>query len=239
MSSKSFRALLSGSIGILAVGLASAGTLAEYNSLAAWNAAVSNVSSYRISQLTTGLGGETTPPEVLGGMPVSFGPGVFTGDTGSGVIYNDGVYGTGIQYFSDDPRANGQHNAIAAVTVAFGAPDDISALAFDLGAGDGPSDIDISVNGSALAPIVVSSLFPTMFLGVSDTKGPITSVTFSAVGNNAGEMDVINGFQTAHARPTAAPELSSMAAPAALTLLFGLLAVLEGRRRAARHAGCR
>lgn len=130
----------------------------------------------------------------------------------------------------------GQHSAIASVTVAFSAPADISALAFDLGAGDGPADIDISVNGSKLAPVVVSSRFPTMFFGVTDTKGPITSVTFSAVGSNdPGEMDVINGYETAHARPTAAPEISSVAAPAALTLLFGLLAVLvEGRRRSER-----
>jgi hypothetical protein len=239
MSLKTFCVLLSGLIGISAAGLAAAGTLTEFGSLADWNAAVSNVSSYRISQLMTGLGGETTPPEVLGGMPVSFGLGVFTGDTHSGVIYNDGIYGTGVQYFSDDPLAMGQRDATASVTVAFGVPDDISALAFDLGAGDGPSDIDISVNGSALAPVVVSSTFPTMFFGVTDTKGPITSVTFSSVGNDHGEMDAINGYETASARPTAAPEISPMAAPAALTLLFGLLAVLEGRRRSVRHTGCR
>ncbi|MGH8199052.1 MAG: hypothetical protein ACREVO_01585 [Steroidobacteraceae bacterium] len=195
---------------------------------------MSSVAGYQIAQLTKGMGAQT-PPEVLGGMPVNFGPGQFNGDTDSGVIYNDGIYGTGIQYFSDDPLAMAQRDANAAVTVAFGAPDDISALAFDLGAGDGPSDIDISVNGSALAPVVVSSLFPTMFFGVTDTKGPITSVTFSSVGDNHGEMDVINGFETAHARPTAAPEISSVAAPAALTLLFGLLAVLEGRRRSVRR----
>ena len=111
MSSKSFRALLSGVIGILAAGLASAGTLTEYSSLAAWNAPVSNVSSYRISQLTTGLGGETTPPRSPRRHARELRAGVFTGDTGSGVIYNDGVYGTGVQYFSDDPRAEGQHGA--------------------------------------------------------------------------------------------------------------------------------
>lgn len=228
MSSKTFHALLSGLVGISVAGLAAAGALSEFGSLAAWNAAVSNVASYQISEPT----GEET---LFGGTPVAFGPGTFTGDSQSGVLYNDGLYGTGIQYFSDDPRAMGQHDAIASVTVAFGAPADISALAFDLGAGDGPADIDISVNGSKLAPVVVSSLFPTMFFGVTDTKGPITSVTFSAVGSNdPGEMDVINGYETAHARPTAAPEISSVAAPAALTLLFGVLAVLEGRRRASR-----
>lgn len=233
MSSKILRTLLSGLVGISITGFVAAGTLTEYGSLAAWNSAVGNIASYQISQLTKGLG-SPTPPEVLGGMPVSFGAGLFTGDTHSGVIYNDDIYGSGIQYFSDDPRAMGQRGAFASVTVAFRGVADISALAFDLGAGDGPSDIDISVNGRKLAPIVLSSAFPTMFFGVTDTKGPIRSVTFSTAGSNHGEMDVINDYETAHARPTAAPEISSVAAPAALTLLFGLLAVLEGRRRAAR-----
>lgn len=233
MSSKIFCALLLGMSGISMARLASAGALTEYSSLTYWNAAVSNVSGYKISQLTAGSG-ETTPAEVLGGTPVSIGPGVFTGDTHSGVIYNDGLFGLGVQYFSDDPRAMGQHNAVGSVTVAFSATDDISALAFDLGAGLQAADIDISVNGSALAPVGVSPLFPTMFFGVTDTKAPITNITFSAETGDGGEMDVINGYETASARPAAAPEILPMTAPAALTLLFGLLAVLEGRRRSAR-----
>jgi hypothetical protein len=228
MSSKTFLALLSGLVGISVAGLAAAGALTEFGSLATWNAAVSNVASYQISEPT---GQET----IFGGTPVAFGPGTFTGDTQSGVVYNDGLYGTGIQYFSDDPRAMGNHNGVGAVTVAFGAIDDISALAFDLGAGAGPADIDISVNGSALTPVVVSSLFPTMFFGVTDTKAPITSVTFTSQAGSGSEMDVINGYEAASARPTAAPEISPIAAPTALTLLFGLLAVLvEGRRRSVR-----
>jgi hypothetical protein len=228
MSSKTFLTLLSGLVGISVAGLAAAGALTEFGSLATWNAAVSNVASYQISEPT---GQET----IFGGTPVAFGPGTFTGDTQSGVVYNDGLYGTGIQYFSDDPRAMGNHNGVGAVTVAFGAIDDISALAFDLGAGAGPADIDISVNGSALTPVVVSSLFPTMFFGVTDTKAPITSVTFTSQAGSGSEMDVINGYEAASVRPTAAPEISPIAAPTALTLLFGLLAVLvEGRRRSVR-----
>lgn len=227
MSLRTFCAISMAFVGVAAAGLAAANVLTEYGSLADWNAAVSDVSTYKITQLSPGLGGNT-PPEVFGFNPVTIGPGVFTGDTQSAVIYNDGLYGAGIQYFSDDPRALGQHNAIPGVTVAFSAADDISALAFEVGAGAGPSDIGISVNGFAVAPVVVSSLFPTMFVGVTDTAGPITSIKFTASG--PGEMDLINGYETASARPTAAPEISLTTAPAAITFLVGLLAVLLSRR---------
>ncbi len=230
MSSKTFLAVLIGSIGISAAGLASADVLTEYGSLADWTAAVSDVSTYKISQLTSSPFPET-PPEEFGDESVTIGPGVFTGDTGSAVIYNDGLYGSGIQYFSDDPAAISNHHAVGSVTVAFGASDDISALAFDLGAGLQASDIDISVNGSAVAPLTVSSTFPTTFFGVTDTKRPIRSITFSAAAGHGQEMDVINDYQTA----VAAPEFSPASAPAALTFLIGLLVVLKGRRRSVRH----
>jgi hypothetical protein len=234
MSLKTFCAISIGLIGFSAVGSVTAGTLTEYNSLTYWDAAVNNVSSYKISQVPGGAGyGSKT--EVFGSAPVTLGPGAFTGNSGSGFIYNDGAYGTGVQYFSDDPSAFGQHNVDGSVTVAFSAADDISALAFDLGAALVSSNIDISVNGSALAPLAVSSIFPTSFVGVTDTKGPITSITFTETNNKVGEMDVINGYEVASARPTAAPEISVTSAPAALTLLLGSLAVLYGRRRSARH----
>jgi hypothetical protein len=234
MSLKNFCAISIGLIGISTVGSVTAGTLTEYDSLTYWNAAVDNASSYKISQVPGGEGyGSTT--EFFGSAPVTLGPGVFTGNSGSGVIYNDGVYGLGVQYFSDDPRAFAQPNVDGSVTVAFSAADDISALAFDLGAALVSSDIDISVNGSALAPLAVSSIFPTGFVGVTDTKGPITSITFTETNSKVGELDVINGYETASARPTAAPEISVSSAPAALTLLLGLLALLYERRRSVRH----
>jgi hypothetical protein len=231
MGFKTFCATSIGFIGISAVGLASAGVLTEYGSLANWTAAVSNVSDHQIAQVPGGAGyGSST--EVFGSAPVTLGPGVFTGDTGSGAIYNDGAYGRGIQYFSDDPSAFGERNVDGSVTVAFGAGEDISALAFDLGAALESSDIDISVNGSALAPVAVSSTFPTSFLGVTDTKGPITSITFTETNSKLGEMDVVNGYATASAQPTAAPEISASSAPIAITFLLGLLALLRSRRTA-------
>jgi hypothetical protein len=231
MGMKTFCATAIGLIGISVAGLASAGVLTEYGSLANWTAAVSNVSNYQIAQVPGGTGyGSST--EVLGSAPVTLGPGVFTGNTGSAAIYNDGAYGRGIQYFSDDPSAFGEHNVNGSVTVAFGASEDISALAFDLGAALESSDIDISVNGSALAPVAVSSTFPTSFLGVTDTKGPITSITFTETNSKLGEMDVVNGYATASAQPTAAPEISASSAPIAITFLLGLLALLRSRRTA-------
>jgi hypothetical protein len=229
MSSKTFWATLTGLIGISAAGLAPAGTLTEYGSLAYWDAAVSHVSSHQIAQVPGGAGYRSST-EVFGSAPVALGPGVFTGDTGSGVIYNDGTYGLGIQYFSDDPRAFGQRNVDGSVTVAFSAVEDISALAFDLGAGLESSGIDISVNGSALAPAAVSSTFPTSFFGVTDTAGPITSIKFTQTNSAVGEMDLINGYATASTQPTAAPEISPTSAPAAITFLIGLLALLRSRR---------
>jgi hypothetical protein len=235
MSSKTFCAVLIGWIGISAAGLASADVLTEYGSLANWTAAVSNVSTYQISQVPGGIGYGALG-EVLGGQSATIGPGVFTGNTGSAWIYNDGAYGPGIEYFSDDPRSLGQPGVDGSVTVAFSAADDISALAFDVGAALVSADIDVSVNGFSLAPVAVSSTFPTSFVGVTDTKGPITSITFTET-DKVGEMDLINGYATASAQPTAAPEFSPTSAPAALTLLIGLLAMLEGRRRSVRHTG--
>jgi hypothetical protein len=230
MSLKTFSATSIGLIGISAAGLASASVLTEYGSLANWNAAVSSVSDYQISQVP-GRAGYGSSTEVFGSAPVTIGPGAFTGDTGSGVIYNDGAYGLGIQYFSDDPRALGLRNTDGSVTVAFSAVDDITALAFDLGAALSSSGIDVSVNGSALAPLAVSSTFPTSFFGVTDAKGPITNVTFTETNSSVGEMDLVNGYATASAKPTAVPEISSTSAPAAITFLLGLLAVLRSRRK--------
>lgn len=230
MSSKTFWAISLGLSGISAAGLASAGVLSEYGSLANWDAAVSRVSSHQISQLP-GRAGYRSSTEVFGSAPATIGPGVFTGDTGSGVIYNDGAYGLGVQYFSDDPRALGLRNTDGSVTVAFSAVADITALAFDLGAALSSSGIDVSVNGSALAPLAVSSTLPTRFFGVTDAKGPITNITFTQTNSSVGEMDLINSYATASARPTAAPEISPASAPAAITFLLGLLAVLRSRRK--------
>ncbi len=156
---------------------------------------------------------------------MAIGPGTFTGDTQSAAIYNDGLYGAGIQYFSDAPQSRSDHSDYGSVTVAFSAADDITALAFDLGAGLTSSEIDISVDGSAIAPVNVG------FFGVTDSKSPITSITFTEQEGPGEETDVIGSYQTASAQPTAAPEISPASAPAALTLLVGLLAVLHARRR--------
>ncbi len=211
-----------GLVGISVAGLASADPIIEYGSSSAWDAAVSNVSTYQISQIA-GRAGYGTYTQEIGG-PVTFGPGTFTGAK-QAAIYNDGLYGAGVQYFSDAPQSVSDHHDYGSVTVAFSATDDITALAFDLGVGGTSSAIDILVNGSAIAPVGVG------FFGVTNSKSPITSITFTEQEMPGQETDVIGSYQTA----TAAPEISPTSAPAALTLLIGLLAVLQGHRRRSVH----
>jgi len=208
--------------GISVAGLASADPITEYGSSSAWDAAVSNVSTYQITQIAGQAGYGTYTQEI--GAPVTFGPGTFTGAK-QAAIYNDGLYGAGVAYFSDAPQSVSDHHDYGSVTVAFNAADDITALAFDLGVGGTSSGIAVSVNGFAIAPASVG------FFGVTDSNSPITSITFTEQEMPGQETDVIGSYQTA----TAAPEISPTSAPAALTLLLGLLAVFRGRRRPVRH----
>jgi hypothetical protein len=113
--------------------------------------------------------------------------------------------------------------------VSFSAAADVTALAFTLGADSQASTIDVSVNGSAVGPLAVSSSIPTTFFGATDKSGPITSITFTAL--NFGEMDVINSYATGRA-VASAPEIDPASAASTLTLLFFSLAVLRGRKRA-------
>jgi hypothetical protein len=217
---KVFCELCIGFLGISATGVVSADAVTEYTSLASWNADVSNVSAYKFS----GAVGVLTPF-----TSVTFGPGKFTTGQGFGLIFNDGQYGGGVQYVSDDPIAFGGGNKPASVTVSFNASANVTALAFTLGADSQASNVDISVNGSALAPVAVSPAFPTAFFAATDTSGPITNITFTSL--NFGEMDVINSYATARA-VAAAPEIDPASATSAMTLLFGGLAVLRARKRA-------
>jgi hypothetical protein len=223
MNSKTSFALVLGLAGISVAGLASAGALTEYGSSASWDAAVSNVSTYQIAQIPGLGGGYGSGTQELGPLSATFGPGTFTGNTQSAAIY--GIPGSEGE-FSDDPQARSDHTDNGSVTVAFSAADDITALAFDLEVGAQVTGVDISVNGSAIAPVSPG------FFGVTDAKSPITSITFTEENVPGREMDVVGSYQTA----TAAPEISPMAAPAALTLLLGLLAVLDGKRRSTRRA---
>lgn len=222
MSLKVLGGLCIGCLGISATGLASAQGVSEYTSAAGWSTAVNDVSDYKFS-------GAMGPLSVFGESGVTFGPGTFTTGQGFGLIYNDGQYGAGVQYVSDDPIAFGGGNQPASVTVSFRAAADVTALAFTLGADSQASTIDVSVNGSAVGPVAVSSSIPTKFFGATDTSGPITSITFTAL--NFGEMDVINSYATGSA-VASAPEIDPASAASTLTLLFFSLAVLRGRQRA-------
>jgi hypothetical protein len=205
-----------------AAGSVSAVGVTEYTSLASWDSAVSNVSTY------TFTGAPQQSGEFIGGGDLVFGPGTFTPESLNGYFYNDGLYGSGVEYISDDPPADGG-NTGAALNVSFLASANVTALAFSIGEDRQiGTTVDVSVNGSVLAPVVLSSA--DMFFALADTSGPITSVTFTppkSVGTD--EMDVIGSYSTA--RAVRAPEIDPTSAASGIALLLGGLAVLRGSRR--------
>ncbi len=244
MRSKVFWELCIAFLGTLAAGLVSADAVTEYTSLASWNSAVSDVTTYTI----------LTPPFVSDGVvlptpqvnpltgPIAFGPGTFTTPANLPIIFNDGAYGSGVQYFAASPQAFGDGGP-AIANVAFSASSDITALAFTLGSVDYSATIDVSVNGSALTPLGFSYGNSPIFLGLTHTT-PITDISFTLVnaqygGGNTnydpGEIDVIGSYATASA-VTSAPEIDASSAAGGLTLLLGGLAVLRGRRPGQRAA---
>jgi hypothetical protein len=218
-----FKVVLGLSIGLC--GVVSAQT--EYTSLASWDANVTNQSTYAVPTPPPGPNSTPDKEEILYNTSLTIGPGVFTtpGNIDS-VIWNDGSYGNA-PYYSASPDIFTNPNP-AIVTINFAASADITALAFDLGAFYRTTPIDISMNGSALAPLAVSSTFPTAFLGVTDSS-PITSISFEVPlpSTNDAEMDVIGAYETAVA---IVPELDTTSAASCLTLLFGGIAVLRGRK---------
>jgi hypothetical protein len=217
-----------GFLGTLATGLVSAQAV-EYKSLASWDAAVSDVTTYTILAPPTVSDGVVEPtPLTNPANDIAFGPGTFSTVSGyDGIIYNDNAYGGSAQYFSDDPGARG--GDAAAVNVSFNASADVTALAFTIGTFYTGDSVSILVNGLSIAPVQLSSGAPaSAFFGVTDTSGPITSITFSTPG---GEMDVIGSYSTASAVATA-PEIDAASATSAVTLLFGGLAALRARKRA-------
>jgi predicted membrane protein len=227
LRSKLFVELCIGFLGVLATGIASADSVTEYTSLASWDSAVSDVTTYTI-----------LAPPMFGALFVfngetgeMIGPGTFTTPGNLGLIFNDGLFGN-VQYVAASPGAF-EGSLPATVVTSFDASAHVTALAFTLGSETIGSDINVSVNGLALAPLVVSPASPTAFLGVADISGPITSVAFT-VSNFQGsateqEMDVIGSYATAVAK---APEIDPASATSGLTLLLGGLAVLRGRKRA-------
>ncbi len=225
-------------LGTLATGLVSGQAVTEYTSLASWESAVSDVATYTILAPPNVSDGVVLPPlqETFLNGPIVFGPGTFTTPGNEPIIYDDGTYGSNVQYFAASPQANPTGDA-ATVNVAFSASSGVTALAFALGADDSSATIDVSVNGSALTPLAVSSAFPTAFLAVTDT-GPITSISFTSTNEyypnsqaNPGEIDVIGSYATASAVATA-PEIDTASATGAITLLVGGVAVLASRKRA-------
>ena len=210
-----------------ATGLVSAQAVNEYSSLTSWDSAVNGVTTHTIPTPTFESDGVAIPLSVslfAGEHGQTIGPGTFATPGNVGVIYNDGLYGNNVSYVSADPGAF--LGGPATVAISFGASSDVTALAFDLGSDRSNATIDVSVNGSSFAPVTVSSNSPTAFLGITDTKGPITSIVFTDP-NNRGEMDVIGAYETGTVK---APEIDPASTMGAMTLLLGGLVVLRGRR---------
>jgi hypothetical protein len=221
-----------------AAGIVSAQAINEYTSLASWDSAVSGVTTYTILAPPVYSDGVLEPTPQINPLtgPIAIGPGTFTTPANLPIIFNDGAYGSGVQYFAASPQAFGDGGP-AIANVAFSASSDITALAFTLGSVDYSATIDVSVNGSALTPLGFSYGNPPIFLGLTDTR-LITDISFTIVnaqyggGNtnyNPGEIDVIGTYSTANA--VRAPEIDPASAAGGLTLLLGSLAVLRGRRR--------
>lgn len=223
MRSKVYWGLLVGSLSLGASSTAFADDLTEYTSPAKWAPTVTGVSTYEFSGAPTG--------GVSGSAGVSFGPGTFTTPGNVTLVFNDGLYGPGVQYVAASPGAFGS-GPPAAVDVSFKPSADVTALAFTLGSERAAADIGIFVNGAALAPITVSSGSPTAFFGVTDTTGPITNVAFAVEnlkpGTQFSEVDVIGSYATA--KPVKAPEMDPNAAASAIALLLGAIAILRGGR---------
>lgn len=225
----------------LAAGLASADAVTGYTSLVNWDSAVSNVNNYTIQDPGVPGWSPNNPTIPVGDVPYKIGAGTFNAGTiegrGQGYIYNDGLYGSGVSYFSDDPGQQG--NTIASVTVAFSASQDVTAASFSIGTEGWNNIVDVLVNGSYVENIIIplgqpagTALDPEVFVGITDSLGPITNITFVDGGpgpnsTNFGEMDVIGSYNTA---TLIAPEIDPTSAASGLTLLLGGLAVLRARR---------
>jgi hypothetical protein len=221
----------------LAAGAASADDITEYTSLASWNANVTNPTFNTIAAPPTFSDGVLEPTPAVtpfdGDTGQTIGLATFTTPDNLGIIFNDGLFGKGVQYVAASPGAFGPGGP-ATVIASFDPSENVSAAAFTVAAENTDGDINIAVNGVTLEQLVVSSDFPTAFFGVTDIAGPITSVSFTVSNfgppgsqGNGSEMDVIRGYSVATVN---APEMDSSSTIGAITLLFGYIAVLRARR---------
>jgi hypothetical protein len=207
-------------------------THSEYTSPASWDSAANGVTIYAFPPPTIVSDGVAFPVSenvFRGESGQTFGPGTFATPGNVEVLHKDGLYGNNVSYVSADPGVL-PGGGSATVVVSLNASDDVAALAFDLGSDHEGATISIPVNGSVLAPFAVSTAFPTALIGVTDTSGPIRSITFTSSPVNipaaAGAMDVIGSYATAKAVATA-PEIDPTFATSGITLLFAGLAMLH------------
>ncbi len=213
------------SITALGGGAAEAQSITEDVSLGEWDRNVTSQQEYTFP----------SPPYSPYGYTLTSGPATFAGTAGQSGLFNDGQFGNDVPYYAASCSfVLGCGSEPVTVLASFSAASDVTALAFSIGANGDSTPVDISVNGVSLAPITVpTAKGSTMFFGVTDKSGPITSVTFTENyplrGINYGEVDIVGSYETAVA---ITPEIDPNSVASGIALLLGGITVLTGRKLA-------
>lgn len=198
-----YRAVVAGLLSCLTPGMAFAGIM-TYNDQASFAAAAPDAIRYVVS----GPAADYSPSYTLG-------PATFTSQ--SAMVFDDGSFGSGVQYAEFFPSQ---------VIITLARP--AYAIGLTLGTFSGTDTLDVSLN--AVPATTVSSAGPapaTFFLGFTDTD-PITSLTLFDRATSR-QIDVLD-LTVANAAPGGGPVL--LPEPASLMMLcFGTLATTTGRRR--------
>jgi hypothetical protein len=199
-----------------------------YTSQAAWNAAVSGVSTINFEGIANptctpatvpacGFANET-PSFVQGGDTFGIGPSA----PGGSVLYviGDDYYGYGYATVSSQA---GSGTLDLEVTL----PSPVTAFAFDYIVGTGPVTITASdgLNQTEPAPGAGNNY---LFFGVTDPGG-ITSLDITQAYTAASQAINMKDFSSATANPATVPEPSSLLVSSAL--LTGLLGLVRRRRQ--------
>src|SRR5580658_9945714 len=186
-----------------------------YTSQAAWDAAVSGVSTINFEGIapTSGYANET-PSFVQGGDTFGIGP---SAPAGSALfVIGDNFYGYGYAVVSSQA-------ASGTLDLEVTLPSAVTAVAFDYIVGTGPVTITASdgLNQVEPAPGAGNNY---LFFGVTDPGG-ITSLDITQAYSAASQAINLKDFSSATANPSTVPEPSSLLVSSAL--LAGLLGLVR------------
>ena len=196
--------LLAGLVACLVPGLAHA-SITTYNDQASFNAAAPGATQYTVSGPATNYGTSYT-----------LGPATFTSSSAN--VFDDGSYGTGVQYAEFYPS-----QVFVTLSPSF------SAIGLTLGTYGGTDTIDISLNAVPVTTVTSAGSYPaTFYIGFIDSD-PITSLTLFDR-TEGRQIDLLNFAvaDTGTGGTVPLPEPASL-----LMLCVGTLMALTARRRAA------